>query len=130
MSVFNQSRGRIIQIIIGLVFIVITAQLINLQIFSTQYKLAAENNAIYRKIIYPDRGIIFDRKKRALLENTISFDLVVTPAESKGTDTAALCAILGIDTTEYKKRMLDLIFKNTRYMQSLLKTCINFLALY
>jgi penicillin-binding protein 2 len=84
MSVFNQSRGRIIQIIIGVVFIVITAQLINLQIFSSQYKLAAENNAIYRKIIYPDRGIIFDRKKRALLENTISFDLIVTPSESKG----------------------------------------------
>ena len=111
MSVFNQSRGRVIQIIIGAVFIVITAQLINLQIFSSQYKLAAENNAIYRKIIYPDRGIIFDRKKRALLENTISFDLVVTPAESKGTDTATLCAILGIDTTEYKKRMLDAILK-------------------
>ncbi|WP_438945560.1 penicillin-binding protein 2 [Sediminibacterium sp.] len=119
MSVFNQSRGRVIQIIIGAVFIVMTAQLINLQIFSSQYKLAAENNAIYRKIIYPDRGIIFDRKKRALLENTISFDLVVTPAESKGTDTATLCAILGIDTSEYKKRMLDAIFKNTRVRPSI-----------
>ena len=125
MSVFNQSRGRIIQIIIGVVFIVITAQLINLQIFSSQYKLAAENNAIYRKIIYPDRGIIFDRKKRALLENTISFDLVVTPAESKGTDTAALCAILGIDTVEYKKRMLDLIFKNTRVRPSVFEPLLS-----
>lgn len=125
MSVFNQSRGRIIQIIIGVVFIVITAQLINLQIFSSQYKLAAENNAIYRKIIYPDRGIIFDRKKRALLENTISFDLVVTPSESKGTDTAALCAILGIDTAEYKKRMLDLIFKNTRVRPSVFEPLLS-----
>lgn len=125
MSVFNQSRGRIIQIIIGIVFFVITAQLINLQIFSSQYKLAAENNAIYRKIIYPDRGIIFDRKKRALLENTISFDLVVTPSESKGTDTAALCAILGIDTAEYKKRMLDLIFKNTRVRPSVFEPLLS-----
>ena len=125
MSVFNQSRGRIIQIIIGVVFIVITAQLINLQIFSSQYKLAAENNAIYRKIIYPDRGIIFDRKKRALLENTISFDLIVTPAESKGTDTASLCAILGIDTAEYKKRMLDLIFKNTRVRPSVFEPLLS-----
>ncbi|MDO9155378.1 MAG: penicillin-binding transpeptidase domain-containing protein, partial [Sediminibacterium sp.] len=125
MSVFNQSRGRIIQIIIGVVFIVITAQLINLQIFSSQYKRAAENNAIYRKIIYPDRGIIFDRKKRALLENTISFDLIVTPAESKGTDTASLCAILGIDTAEYKKRMLDLIFKNTRVRPSVFEPLLS-----
>ncbi|TXT34306.1 MAG: penicillin-binding protein 2 [Chitinophagaceae bacterium] len=113
MSVFNQSRGRVIQIIFTAVFLIITFQLINLQLFSSKYKLAAENNAIYRKIIYPDRGIIFDRKKKALLENTISFDLMVTPAESKGTDTLALCNLIGIDTAEYKHRMREAIFKNT-----------------
>ncbi|TAG14567.1 MAG: penicillin-binding protein 2 [Sphingobacteriia bacterium] len=125
MSVFNQSRSRVIQIIIGAVFIVITFQLINLQIFSSKYKLAAENNAIYRKIVYPDRGIIFDRKKRALLENTISFDLIVTPSESKGTDTFALCSILNIDTAEYKKRMRDAIFKNTRVKPSVFEPLLN-----
>lgn len=119
MSVFNQSRGRVIQIIITSVFLIITFQLINLQLFSSKYKLAAENNAIYRKIIYPDRGIIFDRNKKALLENTISFDLMVTPAESKGTDTMALCNLLGIDTTEYKKRIREAIFKNTRVKPSI-----------
>ncbi len=118
MSVFNQSRGRVIQIIITSVFLIITFQLINLQLFSSKYKLAAENNAIYRKIIYPDRGIIFDRNKKALLENTISFDLMVTPAESKGTDTMALCNLLEIDTTEYKKRIREAIFKNTRVKPS------------
>ena len=118
MSVFNQGRGRVIQIIIAAVFLIITLQLINLQVFSSKYKLAAENNAIFRKIIYPDRGIIFDRSKKALLENTISFDLVVTPSESAGTDTLKLCSILGIDTAEFKKRMRDLIYKNTRVKPS------------
>ena len=113
MSVFNQSRSRVIQIIFAAVFIVIVAQLINLQAFSPKYRLAAENNAIYRKVIYPDRGIIFDRKKRSLLENTIMFDLVVTPSESRGTDTLTLCNLLNIDTTDYKKRMREIIFKNT-----------------
>ena len=113
MSVFNQSRSRVIQIIFAAVFIVIVAQLINLQAFSPKYRLAAENNAIYRKVIYPDRGIIFDRKKRSLSENTIMFDLVVTPAESKGTDTLTLCNLLNIDTADYKKRMREIIFKNT-----------------
>ncbi len=119
MSVFNQSRGRIIQIIFAVVFLIITFQLINLQVFSSKYKLAAENNAIFRKIVYPDRGIIFDRKKRALLENVISYDLVVTPSETKGNDTAALCELLGIDTAEYKKRIKDAIFKNTRVKPSI-----------
>jgi penicillin-binding protein 2 len=114
MSVYNQNRGGIIQIIIGTIFILIVGQLISLQIVSNKYKLAADNNAIYRKIIYPDRGIIYDRKKRALLENTISYDLVVIPNEAKGVDTAALCAILQIDKEEYKKRIVEAIIKNTR----------------
>ena len=94
MALYNSNRSGIIQIIIGVVVAIIVGQLISLQIFSNRYKLAADNNAIFRKIIYPDRGIIYDRKKRALLENTISYDLVVIPNEAKGVDTAALCEIL------------------------------------
>ena len=114
MSVYNQNRGGIIQIIIGTIFFLIVAQLVSLQVVSNKYKLAADNNAIFRKIIYPDRGIIYDRKKRALLENTISYDLVVIPNEAKGVDTAALCAILQIDKAEYSKRIVEAIIKNTR----------------
>ena len=111
MSVFNQSRGKIIQFIFAIVVLVILIQLANLQIFSTKYKLAAESNAVYRKIIYPDRGIIFDRNRKPILENMIIYDLMVVPADARGNDTAGLCALLQIDTTEYKKRMRDLIFK-------------------
>jgi penicillin-binding protein 2 len=111
---YNSNRGGIIQIIIGVIFFLIIAQLISLQIFSSKYVLAANNNAIFRKIIYPDRGIIYDRKKRALLENTISYDLVVIPNEAKGVDTTTLCEILKIDKDEYKKRMVEVIVKNSR----------------
>ena len=111
---YNSNRGGIIQIIIGIIFILITVQLISLQIFSSKYVLAANNNAIFRKIIYPDRGIIYDRKKRALLENTISYDLVVIPNEARGVDTATLCEILKIDKAEYNKRIVEVIIKNTR----------------
>jgi penicillin-binding protein 2 len=114
MSVYNQNRGGIIQIIIGIIFFLIVGQLVSLQVVSNKYKLAADNNAIFRKIIYPDRGIIYDRKKRALLENTISYDLVVIPYEARGVDTAALCEILHIDKAEYSKRIVEAIIKNTR----------------
>jgi penicillin-binding protein 2 len=112
MPVFNQSRGRIVQIIFAVVFLVIIGQLVNLQLFSVKYKLAAENNAILRKVIYPDRGIIFDRKRRAILENSNSYDLMVVPSETKGMDTLSFCSLLTIDTAEYRKRIRDLIFKN------------------
>ncbi|MBY0347939.1 MAG: penicillin-binding protein 2 [Hydrotalea flava] len=125
MPVFNQSRSRVIQIIFAIVFIIIAAQLINLQVFSKKYKLQAENNAIYRKVIYPDRGIIFDRKNKSLLENSIMFDLVVTPAESRGIDTLALCNLLDIDTAEYKRRMRDIIFKNTSVRPSVFEPLLS-----
>ena len=111
---YNSNRGGIIQIIIGIIFVLVTVQLISLQIFSSKYVLAANNNAIFRKIIYPDRGIIYDRKKRALLENTISYDLVVIPNEARGVDTATLCEILKIDKATYSKRMVEVIIKNSR----------------
>jgi penicillin-binding protein 2 len=112
MPVFNQSRGRIVQIIFAVVFFVIIGQLVNLQLFSVKYKLAAENNAILRKVIYPDRGIIFDRKRKAILENSNSYDLVVTPSETRGIDTLSFCTLMNIDTADYRKRIKDLIFKN------------------
>ena len=118
MSVYNQNRGGIIQVIIGIIFTLLIAQLISLQIFSSKYKLAADNNAIYRKIIYPDRGIIYDRRKKALLENTISYDLVVIPNEAKGVDTNMLCQILKIDKAEYSKRIVEAIIKNSRVKAS------------
>ncbi|MEN9702319.1 MAG: penicillin-binding protein 2 [Bacteroidota bacterium] len=114
MALYNSNRGGIIQIIIGFVFVIIIGQLVSLQIFSNKYKLAADNNAIFRKIIYPDRGIIYDRKRRALLENSISYDLVVIPNEAKGVDTSALCSILRIDKDEFNKRMIEVIVKNSR----------------
>jgi penicillin-binding protein 2 len=125
MSVYNQSRSRIIQIIFVLVFIVIIGQLIHLQIFSSKYDVMARNNAIFRKVIYPDRGIIYDRKKRAVLENSIMFDLVVTPNEARGIDTAALCGLLNIDTATYKKRIHDIIFKNTAVKPSVFEALLS-----
>lgn len=115
----NQVRSRIIMGIFIAVFTIITGQLLNLQLFSAKYRIQAENNAIYRKVQYPDRGIIYDRHNRAILSNVINYDLVVTPADArKGVDTTTLCRILNIDTAEYNKRILTAIIKNSRYKPS------------
>ncbi len=118
MSVFNQSRSNIIRLIFLGVFIIILGQLINLQLVSDKYKAAAMNNALFAKVVYPDRGIIYDRKDKAILNNTIMYDLVVTPTQVKNIDTTALCGLLGIDTTEFRRRMIEAIIKNTRFRPS------------
>ena len=112
MSVFNQSRSNIVRLIFAGMFLIIAAQLFHLQIVSAKYKQQAQQNALYRKSIYPSRGIIYDRKGRAILNNTILYDLMVTPSQVKNIDTAYFCQLLGIDTADFRSRILDAKFKN------------------
>ncbi|MEJ7740954.1 MAG: penicillin-binding protein 2 [Chitinophagaceae bacterium] len=112
MSVFNQSRSNIIRLIFIGIFFIIVVQLFNLQIISGKYQKLARDNAVYPKRIYPNRGIIFDRKNKAILNNTIMYDLTVTPSQVKNIDTLELCSLLNIDTAEFRKRILDARFKN------------------
>ena len=112
MSVFNQSRSRIIRLIFLVAFLVIIAQLFNLQVVSGEYSKLAMDNAVFPKIVYPERGIIYDRKGKAILNNAIMFDLMVTPIEVKNFDTTSFCRLMEIDTAEFNKRIRDAIFKN------------------
>jgi penicillin-binding protein 2 len=118
MSVFNQSRSTVIRLIFLAIFIVIIVQLVNLQLVSNKYVDLAMKNALFEKVVYPDRGIIYDRNNQPILSNTIMYDLVVTPAQVKNVDTFALCSLLNIDTAEFKKRMVEAVIKNTKLRPS------------
>ena len=84
-------------IFIGM-FIIIIMQLAHLQLFSSKYRIQADEQGTFRKVIYPDRGIVYDRRGKAILQNTTIYDLMVYPGKIKGTDTLTLCRILNIDT--------------------------------
>ena len=118
MSVFNQSRSNIIRLIFAGMFLIIAAQLFHLQIISKKYKQQAQENALFRKSVYPTRGIIYDRKGRAILNNTILYDLVVIPAQVKNIDTAYFCQLLDIDTAEFRSRILDAKVRNGPFRPS------------
>ena len=111
-------------VVIGM-FVIIFLQLLNLQIFSSKYKVDADNQGIFRKVIYPDRGIVFDRKGRAILQNTTIYDLMVIPGKIKGTDTAALLSILNIDSAEFHKRIIAAIIKNKSYRASVFEPLLS-----
>ena len=113
MSVFNQSRSYIIRILFVLAFLIMLVQLFNLQVVSGKYSKLAMDNAVFPKIVYPERGIIYDRKGKAILNNAIMFDLMVTPAEVKNFDTTSFCRLMEIDPAEFNKRIREAAFKNT-----------------
>ncbi|HEX7846531.1 MAG TPA: penicillin-binding transpeptidase domain-containing protein, partial [Chitinophagaceae bacterium] len=121
MPVFNQSRSRIIRLIFLVAFVVIIAQLFYLQVVEGKYKQLAFDNAVFPKIIYPERGIIYDRNGKAILNNTIIYDLMVVPAEVKGMDTLEFCRLLNIDTVEFNKKILEARIKNTAVRPSVFK---------
>lgn len=124
MAVYNQSRSNTIRLIVIITFVVIALQLFYLQLVDRRYEQLAMDNAVYPKVIYPERGIIYDRNGKAILNNTIIFDLMVTPAEAKGIDTLDFCRLLNIDTSEFRKRMLDAIVKNTSVRPSVFKAML------
>jgi penicillin-binding protein 2 len=72
----------------------------------------AKDNAVLKKVVYPPRGIVFDRHKNAIVNNTTAFDLMITPAQAKGIDTAFFCRLMEIDTAEFKKRIVNAIIKS------------------
>lgn len=124
MAVFNQSRRFTIQLIIISVFAIMIVRLFSLQVFSGKYAKLANDQAILRKVVYPSRGIIFDRNGKAILDNVTMYDLMVTPSQLRGIDTLQLCRILSIDTAEFRKRIVTAIIKNTRNRPSVFEALL------
>lgn len=118
MSVFNQSRSYIIRLIFVAVFLVIIAQLANLQLFSDKYEKLAQENAVFPKVVYPPRGIVYDRNGKPIVNNELTYDLMVTPSELKNVDTTYLCQLLEIDTAQFRQRIINAIIKNGRFRPS------------
>jgi penicillin-binding protein 2 len=112
MPVFNQSRSRIIRLIFLAAFFIIIGQLFYLQVVSGKYQRLADENAILKKTVYPPRGFILDRNRKPIVNNTLAFDLMVTPAQTRHMDTAFFCKLMDIDTAEFRKRIITAIIKN------------------
>lgn len=125
MPVFHESRKNTIRLIFISLFVIIILRLFTLQLITSKYKDLAEDQGLFRKVIYPDRGIIFDRKKNAILQNANISDLMITPNKLKGIDTLALCNILNIDTAQFKKRIVELIIKNGRSRPSVFEPLLS-----
>src|SRR5687768_1811532 len=118
MSVFNQSRSYIIRLIFIAIFVLIIGQLVNLQLVSGKYQQLAQDNAVFPKVMSPPRGIVYDRNDKPIVNNTLAYDLMVTPSELRNVDTAYLCQLLELDTAQFKQRILTAIVKNARYRAS------------
>jgi penicillin-binding protein 2 len=101
----NRSRSYIIQGIFVLVSLLFAIRLFSLQVLDESYKAAADSNIIQQEIIYPFRGLIFDRNNELLVANKAMFDLLVIPKQVRVEDTLRFCNLIGISKTEFNEKI-------------------------
>ena len=76
---------------------ILIVKLFSIQILSDRYKKASESNAMVYDVIYPTRGIIYDRNGRIVVGNSVAYDILVSPKEiSEPFDTMTLAAALDV----------------------------------
>ena len=105
------------QVVIGTVAIVIVItyiiRLFALQIMSDDYRKSADSNAFLKKVEFPSRGTITDRKGKLLVFNQPAYDIMVVMNEQVGRlDTLEFCRSLNITRDFFDKRMAEIKDRN------------------
>ena len=106
MQVGLEKRNIIITVFI-LVAVVLLVKILSLQVFSDYYKTAASNNAFYREVQYPARGLIYDRNGNELVVNQTVYDIMAIPREIVDVDSVEICRTLNIEMDVLHKFLVD-----------------------
>ena len=100
-------RRWIILLFFGIVIAAYLLRLFQLQLLDEQWDIKARKNALRYVDDFPPRGLIYDRNGQLLVNNTISYDLMVIPRQAKMElpQQAEICRILNISDSDYNARM-------------------------
>lgn len=108
-----EKRKYIIGGFITLVVAIFLIRLFNLQVSDGTYKENAESNAFFRKVLYPSRGLVYDRNGRLVVLNQPEYDVMLIPKDvGQSFDTIGLCEVLDITKEELMEKWGDM--KNPR----------------
>ena len=104
-----EGNGRRIKLMIGLMIVaaIILGKLFYIQIVDEKYKINAANNSMVYDIIYPTRGVIYDRNGKILVGNKVAYDILVTPREVQPFDTLLLADVLGVEPDFIREKMAE-----------------------
>ncbi len=107
------SRRNTILLVLFVVFLAIAVRLFTIQVLDKQYRETADNNALKYVTIYPARGRILDRNGNTIVENKLTYDIMVTPRRVEPFDTLAICEVFAL-TPEYVREKFEYYKSNTR----------------
>ena len=92
---------------LGVVAAILLGKLFYIQIIDNKYQINASNNSMVYDIIYPTRGVIYDRNGKIIVGNKVAYDIMVTPREVKPFDTLMLADALGIRPDLIREKMAE-----------------------
>ena len=98
---------------LGVATVILLVRIFSLQILDDHYKEDADNNTTVREIIYPTRGVIYDRNGKILVGNKVAYDIIVNPREVPPFDTVALATVLDV-TPEFIRGKMQEYERNRR----------------
>ena len=93
-------KGILSAFVIGSCFLFIF-QLMSLQLFNSEYSALSQNNAVEKRPIYPNRGLIYDRNGVLIVANQPVYDLMVVPENIQPFDTIEMIEELSISKEEF-----------------------------
>jgi len=98
-------RKYIIGLIIILSAIIFAGRLFYMQVIDASYKLSAENNSRREVIIYPARGLVYDRNGKLMVSNQAAYDIMINPIQLDDFDTLDFCNTLQIEKEDLIRRI-------------------------
>lgn len=97
-------RKLLLAFIIILTTFVYLGRLAYLQLIDNSSQNPLDDTAIKAVYDYPERGHIYDRNGKLLVDNQPSYDVMVIPREVKPLDTLEFCTLLDITKEDFDKR--------------------------
>lgn len=107
-----EKRKYVIGGFICIIVLIYLIRLLVLQVGDDKYKESAESNAFLKRVIYPARGLMYDRNGKLVVFNKPAYDVMIIPKDVKEFDTVALCSSLDITKDELLQKWEEM--KNPR----------------
>ena len=112
-------RIQIIKIMLLISAGILIVSLAKIQLFNPFYSSRASTITLNQKIIYPSRGLLYDRNGKLLVINYPTYDLYVTYKDlDPDMDTSLFCKLLGIEKSRFISN-LDKDWKSGKYSKSI-----------
>ena len=103
-----EKRKLVIGGFIVAIVLIYIVRLVQLQVLDSTYKAHADSNAFVERVIYPSRGLIYDRNDSLVVYNVPEYDLVMVPKEVVPFDTIDFCNTLQISREEFDHRWQEM----------------------